>query len=1266
MIIKLLAVLSLAVKAAVAAQAPPSNLPSQSEMSNPNVTALAEDEVGDIWIGTNRGLNRYNGSSYKIYLEEETEGMDNDNITSICTDTDGRLWVGTSSGISLARKGRFCSETVIRARFIQGVKVWDEGHLMYSTREGLFLADKSGGGIQPFYLDKRLSYNRFMITSDRRIWIRNIASETFTVLDSGGRILREFNVDGSIHGVEEWTDGQVFVLTSTGLLRYATDGTPEALPAWLGAATFGKDILFMAVKDDSAYIGIRGEGIFRIRGESLVREWEGEKLEGISSCRVLLTDDNLWLSLDNYGLTNFYRHVGRNSMPVPFSQRPDALNMFYPIGNGYLLVVTNKGVFRQHLATGAWTALSGNGLDGSDKLGITLRDRYGHLWILAEYNELRRYAQDGDRLVLEASWPVEPSNSIWDDAAGNVCLLQGDRVLRFSQDGRREEIAVSQHPEFWFCGQFPSGKVYFLSDDAVWFLDDSFRFSRFEDCPPDPTCIWEDSLGDWWIGTRNSGIFRRRAADGSIERVNVTGADKTVNSISGDRDGTIWAASRFDYIRISENGDKIVVMKNPEGLSVANNTNSLGITDNGTAVFGTRERFFFFPKDYSASVGEIPLMLDGIIANGNIIQDEICNPLVLGHRTRQLMFYFSGRNFNPGLKPAYQYKLDGYDDEWIPAGTALRAGYSGLKSGKYTFRVRAQGPDGLWEGDELRQDVRIRTSPWRSWPLLLLYLLAGASLVYLAIRQYIGFRMNKEKLEVSEQEKTLLEQISQERTTFFTNVSHEFRTPLSLIYGPVRELSESETLTDKDRELVGLIGRNAERMMRLTDQFLHFNRSSAEQDKLSITRTDLAMLLRNMLENFAYMFSQKDLRVTADLPKEMIAWCDREKVERIVFNLLSNAVKYTPEHGEIMVRAAEKDGTAVLSVADTGIGISQDKRERIFQRFERLGETVGGTLPTGFGIGLSYARHLAQLHKGELGVTDNDPIGSVFTFTFPLLKEAYADETLWDGEESEDSPAAVPEGAAPVNGKGVNILVVEDNPDMREYIKGFLKEDYRVMTADDGEQAWKCIRISAPDLIVSDVMMPFKDGYTLCKEIKNDPEYCHIPIILLTAKADMENHIHGLDLGADGYLGKPFDPAYLSALVRNLIAGRKRLQGILADRTSSTMDEVGDDTLSAQDRAFMEKCYRIIDSHIDDEEFGVTTLSMEMGMSRTSIFSKMKALTGQSPQTFLTSYRLNRAMELLKTRDFNISEVAYKVGFSTLTGFSRSFKNKFGIPPSAV
>ena len=1264
---RILAFILWVIPSVLLAQGYTSTEPSQAVISSPNVSSIAEDAEGNIWIGTIRGLNRYNGSSYVVFYQEDN-GLPDDSITAICPDSEGRLWVGTGSGISLIRDGRVDPGFRVRANRVSQVQDWDDGHLLYSTREGLFTADKATGASHPVYLDRRLLYNTFIVTPGRRIWIRNTSSSVITVLDQGFRVLREFHItDRDIAGMHVLPEGDVCIYTDNGTLCYDEDGTPVQTPPELAGGTDGKAVVLMCSHGNDTYVGVKGEGLFRLTHDGMQRQWDEEYLSDAGECIALLTEDNLWISKEGQAPTNFYRHKEEYTVRRPTEFDPDALNMFYLLGDGYILVVTNKVIFRQHIGSGSYRAIKGEGLDGDGKLGITLRDRRGKFWIQYNYNELRRYAMYSDRMELEATWPIEPTVCIWDDAAGNVYLLQSEGISRFTPEGRREEIEVGQHPEFWFCGQFDSGKVYFLADDAIWFLDEDFSFQPLEAAIPEPCCIWEDEHGDWWIGTRHSGVWRHSPQSGKSWQIDLGGkdVDRSINSISGDGKGNIWASSRFDFIRISDEGQNVLNLKSPAPEPVRNNTNSLKVTENGTAVFGTHSRFFFFPADFSSERPDIPLFLDGMVVNGSTMMRDVPDPLVLKHGSRQLVFYFSGKNFNPALQPAYQYKLEGYDKDWIPAGQLLRAGYSSLRSGRYTFRVRVLQPDGSWSGQELVQHVRIKPSPWLAWPTLLLYLLLALIGVTLAMRLIIDSRMNSEKLELSEQERALAEQISQERTTFFTNVSHEFRTPLSMIYGPVKELARSESLGDKERELVGIVDRNAERMLRLTDQLLHFSRSQDTLDSLSIMRTDLSVLLRKMLENFEYMFSQKDLRVTTDIPASIIAYCDREKVERIIFNLLSNAVKYTPAHGEIEISAKADEGKAFITIADTGIGISPDKMTRIFERYERVGEQVGGALPSGFGIGLNYAQHLAHIHKGEITVRANEPMGSIFTFTFPCLKADFEEANIWQETEEEQKEVSAPVEDSPAG--DIHILVVEDNDDMRGYIRGFLREKYNVTTADDGEEAWKCIRISAPDLIISDVMMPYKDGYTLCKEIKNDPEFCHIPIILLTAKTDMENQIHGLDLGADGYVGKPFDPAYLTSLVRNLIAGRQRLQSLLADRTSSTDTPVEDTPLlSQQDKVFMDKCYSIIDAHLDDESFGVIGLSMEMGMSRTSIFSKVKALTGQSPQAFLTNYRLNKAMELLQTRDYNISEVAYKVGFATLTGFSRSFKNKFGIPPSAV
>ncbi len=1248
-------------------------LPTQDVLSNPMVSALAEDAGGNIWIGTFRGLNRYNGSAFKVWYQGP-DGLQDDYIRSLCPEEDGRLWVGTRSGISLLRDGRVDPAWNVEARNVFSMDSWDEGHLLFSAAGGLYMADKRTARVQPVFLNSRLLYATLCLTPDHRIWIHNLASSSFYVLDADFRILREFSLsDVSVGSVTAAPDGSIWFGTTSGVRHFSGDGTPLPVPGALAAATAGRHVLFVTFQDDTCMLGIRDLGIFRVAPDgSLRREWEYESLADVQECRCLLTRDNLWLSTNGRELTNLYRHTNEHGIRVPDSYPADALNMFYSLGDGQLLVVTNKGVFRQRIATGEFKALGGPGLDGGGKLGITLRDRRGNLWIQYDYDEIRQYVPEGDRLRLTGTWDIEPTNCIWDDAAGNVLLLQENAILRFGSAGQQPvRLPVPAHPEFWFCGQFSSGQPYFLADEDIWLLEGEGDFRAAGTGIPGPDCVWEDGSGGWWVGTRHDGIWFYDPRSGESRQIDLKAqdADQSICSITGDRNGNVWAAARFDFIRISDGGESIMILKNQDVVHAANNTNSTVVTDNGTVLFGSRDRLSFFLQNNPARpAAQVPVALDGLTVNGKTVSLDRDQPLVLDHRSRQLSFFFSSRNFNPGVRPIYQYFLDGYDEDWVYAGQSRRAGYSGLRSGRYTFRARVQQPDGSWGTDELAVGIRIKPSPWRSWYAILIYTLLGAGFLAVVFRQTRRLRVNRERLEVSEQEKNLLEQISQERLTFFTDVSHEFRTPLSLIYGPVKELAQSPGLSESDRKLIGIVDRNAERMLRLTDQFLHFNRSRATRDSLSVQRTDLSVLLLGMLKNFEYMFAQKNLRVTSELPQGLIVFCDREKVERIVFNLISNAVKYTPEHGAITVSARLDGKQAVVEVADTGIGISPEKAEQVFGRFQRLGEKVGDSLPSGFGIGLNYARHLAEVHKGDLTVRANDPIGSVFSFTFPWEMEVYADDAVWHDagpEEKEADPAAE---SGPGNGEEeVRILVVEDNEDMREYIRGFLSEHFKVMMAGDGEQAWKCIRISAPDLIVSDVMMPYKDGYTLCKELKNDPEYCHIPVILLTAKADMEDRLHGLDLGADGYLGKPFDPTYLTALVRNLLSNRRRLQGLLADRTSSSpAADARPDGLSAQDRAFLDKCYRIIDEHLSEEDFGVTALSLEMGMSRTSVFSKLKALVGLSPNTFLTNYRLNKAMEFLKTREFNVSEVGYKVGFGTLTGFSRSFKNKFGVPPSSI
>ena len=362
----------------------------------------------------------------------------------------------------------------------------------------------------------------------------------------------------------------------------------------------------------------------------------------------------------------------------------------------------------------------------------------------------------------------------------------------------------------------------------------------------------------------------------------------------------------------------------------------------------------------------------------------------------------------------------------------------------------------------------------------------------------------------------------------------------------------------------------------------------------------------------------------------------------------------------------------VMSIIDTGVGIPENMKKKIFERYQRLNTKVGDRNPEGYGIGLNYALYLAHVHKGLLDVTDNKPSGSVFSFVFPADKEGYPGENLIDRILVESyTPAQYPEHDILENippEEAVNVLIVEDNRQMLNYLEDILKKSYQTMTAMNGEEAAQYLELSTPDLVISDISMPLKDGITLCREIKANPQTCHIPVILLTGMDSPEMQQAGIDSLADAYLPKPFDPIMLKKVIHNLLENRKRMQAGLVNRTSTTMEATETETnnLNAHDRRFLEKLYVLMDEHLGDENFSIASCAREFGISRSGLYAKLKALVGETPQNYVTTYRLNKAMELLRTKDFNVNEVCYMVGFKSPSAFSRSFKNKFGVPPSSI
>ena len=565
-------------------------------------------------------------------------------------------------------------------------------------------------------------------------------------------------------------------------------------------------------------------------------------------------------------------------------------------------------------------------------------------------------------------------------------------------------------------------------------------------------------------------------------------------------------------------------------------------------------------------------------------------------------------------------------------------------------------------------------SPWFSPTAWVFYIFLIPILISYGKETYKYLKHREKRIQLAEEQQELHEQ----HMHFVANISHEIRTPLTLISAPLKELIAHNELNDHDRELLGIMQRNVSRLNMLAEQILNNSNHGKDDRVLRETFGDISAFVEGIANNFRFYAHEKNLHLTFDSKTNgQQGYFDMEKVEKIVSNLMSNAMKYTPEGGDIVVRVCLDQSNAVVIVKDTGIGVTDSRQREMFRRFNRLDMSAIDPSSKGFGVGLHYAQCLAFLHHGRLCYEPNVPKGSRFTLSIPY-KEAVQEKSVVEASalQSENAAEEMMESSvhSEVDENLPTILLAEDDYEMRGYIQLLLDEDYNVIVAGDGEEALEKLKLNVPDMVLSDVVMNRMDGFELCQRIKESPDYGYLPVLLLTAKSDLDNRKHGIDCGADAYVGKPFDPYYLKSVIASILENRQRIQRIIRSmthvetETSNNEGEAGnaEPLMSERDREFLNHFHRLLSNHLADDDLNVTQLAGEMNLSYSSLYARVKDLTGQSPQVFLTTYRMNIAMELLQTHNYTVSEVCYKVGASSPANFARSFKKQFGMVPSAV
>ncbi len=1268
------------------------------ELPSRKVTSITQDKVGWIWIGTDNGLCRFNGNGFLVFRSAPQEGaLENDEISCLFTDRDGSVWFGNQCGIGHSRFGQFVAPETPLYNQVRTFAAVDTAGVIMAERHSILKMSVDfrilGRYVTPHLLNPVMA----AIPSKKEVWIYNYDTTErkgeIIVLDSGLKELRRIPVRKPVtqmvpnaSGNVMWTFGPEG-LASFNIQNYGLQTVPPVL------AALEKELVFINTYDGHDLLLGTERGICRYDSFSgTVKELDGSVPLDRASRYVSFVDRelNVWLYGESFGLRFIPSATFRSSVQeIPGILPGRRIKGVVPDGADGIWALSEEGLDRYSLTSRNLTAH----IDGQYKDLETAPD--GSLWTSGYDRTLNRYSMDGDRVKKTLALELrEVPRDIVADGEGRVWIAYSNKVQVPLADGSFRTLELGEHARILQL-RYPAngGRVFLICSEGIFTLEDGEDGIRRHPVLEDikfPTSIEETEDGRIWIGTISEGLLRLDPETGDIRKWDVFSGltDNHVKFLQEDHDGNIWAVTTRSIVRLDVKRGSFIYVQNNHLLENREVLSCCLAADGCLYCSGEDGLFRIRPSDIAESTvkaEDIPIYLDYLRVNGKRRTDlKPGVPLKLSFRENMLNLGFSGLKYGYGPYLTYQYKLEGYDSGWIPAYSNSDVSYSNLPAGKYTFRARVKNISGEWSGKELSVPIEIKPAAWATWWAKTLYFLLLAGLAFYAFRLLVKWRLRDERLSLTERDR----QLQQDHIDFLVNVSHELRTPLTLISAPLKQLKASPDLTPADKALVGTIDRSAGKLEELAEQIMNVGKSTLRTESpLKVRKGSLVSTVKAIADNFRFVALDKELKLDVLADDSMAeGYFDREKVDRILNNLVSNAVKYTPAGGNpvrIKVGAGpDLQGRLLASVCveDSGMGIPEEKREELFKRFDRLDADHFSPDIKGVGVGLNYAQHLAVLHHGAITFADNHPQGSVFTFTFPYGRNEYAEEEI-DGraEIAADAGTEVPEDtAAPENAEG-SILLVEDNDDVRAYLMQLLSSRFNVTTATDGQDGWECLQAGAvPDLVISDVIMPRMDGFELCRNIKESPDYALMPVLLLTAKSDMDNHVRGLDSGADAYVPKPFDPFLLLHQVENLIRGRVAMQRRVASMTSTTIGAVqetapGPDgegpstqALSEYDRKFLERLYKCMDDHLDEQDFNVSQLSGELFMSYSRVYVKIKMLTGETPLALLNTYRMNIAMERLKSGKYSVGEVSEMVGASSLANFSRSFKRQFGIPPSQV
>ncbi len=1264
------------------------------KLINNEIRCINEDNFQKIWVGTPEGIVIIDKKSYKI-SNLENRYIAGDNINSIITDKNGDVWVGTTAhGVLCINPETFeferysaDSDSPIKLKSNNISYVFEDkaGKIWVTAwKAGLCYIDRAN---QKAVYAPNLGINnnpfRCFQDSDGLFWICTWGDGIYHLTEQNSNGIKvekmplseksSAKVDDIVYSItQDEKTGLIWVITFSNLSSISKDADGKF-------TVYETDKLFddtsmklfhEIVKDrkGNLWLGSVGDGLYKLDFNKLtVQNYDLSEIISTLNLPPYVThlteneQGQIYISINRIGLFRFYPETGKSVRLLT-----SVLSKQASISALTHIKQTNKLLYA---------------LEGEDEVNICAYGPDGMLigeskFVIDEYNR----QENAIHALFEDS-----KGNIWIGANSGIYLKpKGGKSRLFSRNySFVNSFTEDKHKNIWF-GTAKEGVFYasqkIVNRRNIYFITSvPLKIDNFRSVNVQSVC--STPKGDTYIGTREGCLFRYNTNE--RKAIDISGlygiTEEGIMDMTADSNGILWISTIKKIIRFNPEKHTATYFTKNDGLLITSYYRDASIlTRSGMVMFGGNKGICAFntleePKSGTELKEQKVSVTDIMIQNKSVFDfednkcfDEKNGRFFVKYNQNNISFEFSSLNF-PSAIIQYAYKLSDVDKDWIVAASSRRfVNYANLPPGSYTFSVKATNQDGTWSSDVTTIGLRVLPPWYRTWWAFLIYLIIGFYVIVIITRTVYNRIHLRNELKISQIDKKKTEELAQIKLRYFTNISHELLTPLTVIMLQIERLQNQikgfEPQFDVMKE-------NVVRLKRLIKQILVFRKTESGNMKLKVVKDDVISFVRTICQSgFKLQINEKEINFTIDVEYESYqAWFDPDKLDKIIYNLLTNAFKYTPKGGSIALKISfvpRHDSIFMrLSVSDSGIGISEAELPHIFKRFYI---SSNSDMSQSHGIGLSLTSDLLQIHKGFISAKSQPGEGSVFTFEIPISEDAYTREEKAPDDEvemlsgAEKSMEEIVEKEKSMDNRSLSVLVVEDNQELNNIIADNFAEKFTVFTAGNGIQALQIIREKEIDIIISDVMMPEMDGLTLCKIVKNDLVTSHISILMLTAKNSVEDRIDCYNAGADAYIAKPFELGLLNARVNNLIS--KKIQKTESFRKNPDIN-ISEMEYCSVDEVFLKQAIAKVEAKLSDELFDFDQFAMDMATSKSTLHRKLKSLTGLSPGEFIRNVRLKHAVQMLTNNTGNISEIAFAVGFNDPKYFSRCFKAEYGMTP---